>query len=42
LFDVTVENAQNASVSAGCDDVTDGERFPREDEANAEEETWTV
>jgi hypothetical protein len=42
LFDVTVENAQNASVYAGCDDVTDGERFPREDEANAEEETWTV
>ena len=42
LFDVTVENADNASVLAGCDGVTDGEAFPRDDEADAEEETWTV
>jgi hypothetical protein len=42
LFDVTVENAGNASVLAGCDGVTDGEAFPRDDEADAEEETWTV
>jgi hypothetical protein len=42
LFDVTVENARNASISAGCDGVTDGEPFPRDDEADAEEETWTV
>jgi hypothetical protein len=42
LFDVTVENARNASISAGCDGVTAGEPFPREDEADAEEETWTV
>jgi hypothetical protein len=42
LFDVTVENPRNASVSARCDGVTDGEPFPRDDEADAEEETWTV
>jgi Protein of unknown function (DUF3631) len=42
LFDVTVENARNASVSAGCDGVTDGEPFPRDNEADAEEEMWTV
>ena len=42
LFDVTDENARNASVSAGCDGVTDGEALPRDNEADAEEETWTV
>jgi Protein of unknown function (DUF3631)/Toprim domain len=42
LFDVTVENARNASVFAGCDGVTDGEPFPRDDEAGAEEGMWTV
>jgi putative DNA primase/helicase len=43
--DVTVENKQNACVSADCDGVTDSEplhRGPYDDDVPADEETWTV
>jgi Protein of unknown function (DUF3631) len=42
---VTDENVQNASVSGGCDVVTDREPLPRtpyDDDVPTEEETWTV